>query len=219
MILGLGSGTYADYCDRYFPGTKIQGAEIDEKIAEIATDYFGLPDSVEVAVEDGRAYLTASEDSYDVIMVDAYQDITIPFQMSSVEFFSQVETHLKDNGVMVVNMNMKSSSEDSINDYLCDTIASVFKYVYTVPVEGGTNMEVFASNHMMLPQMLEKNAEKLPKGELQNMMAAVSKGLVRYEGKDRILTDDKAPVELLGMKVLDEIIGEELDYYRELYLG
>ena len=39
------------------------------------------------------------------------------------------------------------------------------------------------------------------------MMAAVSKGLVRYEGKDRILTDDKAPVELLGMKVLDEIIG------------
>lgn len=32
--------------------------------------------------------------------------------------------------------------------------------------------------------------------------------------KDRILTDDKAPVELLGMKVLDEIIGEELDYYR-----
>lgn len=60
MILGLGSGTYADYCDRYFPGTKIQGAEIDEKIAEIATDYFGLPDSVEVAVEDGRAYLTAS---------------------------------------------------------------------------------------------------------------------------------------------------------------
>ncbi len=125
MILGLGSGTFADYCDRYFPGTKIQGAEIDEKIADIATDYFGLPDSVEVAVEDGRAYLTASEEAYDVIMVDAYQDITIPFQMSSVEFFSQVESHLKKNGVMVVNMNMKSSSEDSINDYLCDTIAFV----------------------------------------------------------------------------------------------
>ena len=95
MILGLGSGTFADYCDRYFPGTKIQGAEIDKKIADIATDYFGLPESVEVAVEDGRAYLTASEDSYDVIMVDAYQDITIPFQMSSVEFFSQVKNQFK----------------------------------------------------------------------------------------------------------------------------
>ena len=219
MILGLGNGTFADYCDRYFPGTKIQGAEIDEKIADIATDYFGLPDSVEVAVEDGRAYLTASEEAYDVIMVDAYQDITIPFQMSSVEFFSQVESHLKKNGVMVVNMNMKSSSEDSINDYLCDTIASVFKYVYTVPVDGGTNMEVFASNEAGLPEMLKKNTEKLPDGELKGMMETVSAELTGYEGKDRILTDDKAPVELLGMKVLDEIIGEELDYYRELYLG
>lgn len=27
-------------------------------------------------------------------MVDAYQDITIPFQMSSVEFFTMVKEHL-----------------------------------------------------------------------------------------------------------------------------
>ena len=48
----------------------------------IARDYFQLPEKVEVAVEDGRAYLHASEEQFDVIMVDAYQDITIPFQMS-----------------------------------------------------------------------------------------------------------------------------------------
>ena len=33
-------------------------------------------------------------------------------------------------------------------------------------------------------------------------------------GGDYILTDDKAPVELLGMRVLDEIIGSELDAIR-----
>lgn len=46
-------------------------------------------------------------------------------------------------------------------------------------------------------------------------------GIGEYDGipgEDRILTDDKAPVELLGMKVLDEIIQDELDYYRDLYL-
>lgn len=52
----------------------------------IARDYFQLPETVDVAVEDGRAYLHASEEQFDVIMVDAYQDITIPFQMSSIEF-------------------------------------------------------------------------------------------------------------------------------------
>ena len=106
MILGMGSGTFASYCTRYFPGISVKGAEIDGKIADIAHEYFSLPDSVEVAVADGRAFLSASDELFDVIMVDAYQDITIPFQLSSVEFFSEVSRHLKPEGVMVVNLNM-----------------------------------------------------------------------------------------------------------------
>ena len=114
MILGMGSGTYAGYCVRYFPGMTVQGAEIDGKIADIARTYFGLPEEVEVAVADGRAYLTASEEKFDVIMVDAYQDITIPFQLSSREFFAAVAEHLKPEGVMVVNLNMTSREDGSI---------------------------------------------------------------------------------------------------------
>ena len=33
--------------------------------------------------------------------------------------------------------------------------------------------------------------------------------------RDCLLTDDRAPVEVLGMRVLDELIAGELDYYRE----
>ena len=51
------------------------------------------------------------------------------------------------------------------------------------------------------------------------MMETVSNCLSLRESGDLILTDDKAPVEVLGMKVLDEIIADELDYYRALYLG
>ena len=39
------------------------------------------------------------------------------------------------------------------------------------------------------------------------------------EKNDYILTDDKAPVELLGMDVLDDMIFDELDYYRNLIKG
>ena len=46
---------------------------------------------------DGRAYLNTIDEKYDVIMVDAYQDISIPFQMSSVEFFTLVKNHLTEN--------------------------------------------------------------------------------------------------------------------------
>ena len=87
---------------------------------------FALPEDVKVTTYDGRAFLQAVDTTYDVIMVDAYQDITIPFQMSSVEFFTMVKDHLKDGGVMVVNMNMHGNKEGDINQYLADTIANVF---------------------------------------------------------------------------------------------
>ena len=43
--------------------------------------------------------------------------------------------------------------------------------------------------------------------------------IVPIEGSKHILTDDKAPVERLGMKVLDKMISEELLYLREQMKG
>ena len=217
MILGMGSGTYASYCVRYFPGVKVQGAEIDEKIADIATEYFGLPGSVEVAVEDGRAYLTASQEQFDVIMVDAYQDITIPFQLSSVEFFTEVQRHLKPGGVMVVNLNMTSAQDGSINQYLCDTMASVFAHTYTVNVPANTNTVVFCTDADDLRQTFDENRVRLSNAKYADMMEKVAQSLQDYTGGDCILTDDKAPVELLGMRVLDELIDGQLNYYKEQF--
>ena len=215
MILGMGSGTYASYCTRYFPGASVQGAEIDKKIAGIATDYFGLPGSVTVAVEDGRAYLAASKEKFDVIMVDAYQDITIPFQLSSVEFFNEVRSHLKPNGVMVVNLNMTSAEDGSINEYLCDTMASVFRHTVTAPVRGNTNTEVFCTNADDWEETFLCSIAKLKDSDYADMMRTVYSKLTPYEGGSCILTDDKAPVEVLGMRVLDELIGDELNYYKD----
>lgn len=215
MILGMGSGTYASYCTRYFPGASVQGAEIDKKIADIATDYFGLPGSVTVAVEDGRAYLAASKEKFDVIMVDAYQDITIPFQLSSVEFFNEVQAHLKPNGVMVVNLNMTSAEDGSINEYLCDTMASVFKHTVTAPVRGNTNTEAFCTNADDWEETFLRSIAKLKDSDYADMMRTVYSKLTPYEGGSCILTDDKAPVEVLGMRVLDELIGDELNYYKD----
>ena len=73
-------------CIQYFGNVSVEGVEIDQKITDLAGEYFALPDTVEVTTYDGRAYLQAIDQKYDVIMVDAYQDITIPFQMSSIEF-------------------------------------------------------------------------------------------------------------------------------------
>ena len=217
LILGMGTGTYATQCRKYFGDMNIEGVEIDEKITELSREYFSLPEDVKVTTYDGRAFLQAVETTYDVIMVDAYQDITIPFQMSSVEFFTMVKDHLKDGGVMVVNMNMHGNKEGDINQYLADTIANVFDNVYTVDVADSTNRELFASQHSDMIEVLSDHVENLSDAGLQNMMQRVADNSSAYVTGDYLMTDDKAPVELLGMQVIDQLIQEEVAYYKDIY--
>ncbi len=217
LILGMGTGTFATQCTRYFGEMNIEGVEIDEDITKLAREYFELPETVPVYTYDGRAYLSAADRKYDVIMVDAYQDITIPFQMASAEFFTEVREHLNDGGVMIVNMNMRGEGEGNINQYLSDTISSVFSAVYTIDVPYTTNRELFASNAPDIMERMERNLKKEEDPALHEMMLQVEDGLRRYEAGNYRMTDDKAPVELLSMRAIDAIIKEEVDYYKKIY--
>lgn len=241
LILGMGTGTYARQLRQYYPDMAITGVEIDGKITRLAGEYFDEPSDIDVSTYDGRAWLAASHDTYDVIMVDAYQDITIPFQMSSTEFFTMVERHLNPGGVMVVNMNMISDGRGSINEALTDTISTVFgsANVRTADVPDTTNRELFAKNadagdaggamrdgedmaSLSDPGTLETRAyDRTHSHELASTMNAVAGRMTAVDDpRDRtdatILTDDKAPVEVLGMRAIDNIIAEQAGPYREL---
>lgn len=244
LILGMGTGTYARQLRRYYPDMEVTGVEIDAKITKLAGEYFGEPADVPVSTYDGRAWLSASQDRYDVIMVDAYQDITIPFQMSSTEFFEQVRSHLNPGGVMVVNMNMISDGEDSINEALESTISSVFNRddstgaVATADVGGNTNRELFAMAPSVADGKGDRGVSELSERiahlehttlartgdvELADFMAGVASraNTVPAPGDDgfdgsAVLTDDHAPVEVLGMKAIDNIIAEQAGPYRDI---
>lgn len=219
LILGLGTGTFAYQCYDYFDREELSfdGVEIDGKVVDLAKKYFSLPEKVNVFVEDGRAYLNTKEKKYDVIMVDAYRDISIPFQMSSVEFFRSVKQHLNENGVMVVNMNMYDETEGSITDYLEGTIKSVFNNVYTVKTTG-TNKELYAGDFDLYDALFEQS-RYIRQNDLRNITGRVLRNMTEVDPSDYILTDDKAPVESLGMKTLDTMIEEELSGIREQIKG
>ncbi|WP_223849709.1 spermidine synthase [Bifidobacterium vespertilionis] len=229
LILGMGTGTYARQLRRYYPGMEVTGVEIDSKITALAGEYFDQPADIPVTTYDGRAWLAADRNTYDVIMVDAYQDITIPFQMSSTEFFKLVRRHLNPGGVMVVNMNMISDGEGSINEALSDTIASVFgaSNMLTADVPNATNRELFAKAaddgsplaDAARGDLVANTAARSGDGELERYMNGVSSRLREVEepGVDAtILTDDKAPVEVLGMRAIDRLIAEQAGPYREI---
>ncbi len=99
---------------------------------------------------------------------------------------------------------MHSDGEGSINAYLCDTIASVFPEVYTVDVPDTTNCEFFACNGTGAFQGFPAAVRGLENQALRQLMEKVEDSLTVYVGGDHILTDDKAPVEVLGMRELGQ---------------
>jgi len=118
---------------------------------------------------------------------------------------------------MVVNMNMKGLKEGNINQYLADTISNVFEQVYTVDVPRGTNRELYASNNNQMLDIFQANVDAEEDMVLSFMMEQVADGLIKYNKGEYLLTDDKAPVELLGMQLIDELISDEVTYYKKIY--
>ena len=166
---------------------------------------------------DGRAFLRVDGGRYDVIMVDAFRDITIPFQMSSVEFFRLVRDHLAPGGVMIVNLNMRAGGKDNINEHLASTIAAVFPALRVVEVKDNTNLALFAAMDEAVLEKLTERVRALPDPALSALMGSVAAKWRPPACGSRVLTDDRAPVELLGMRAIDGLIQAELGNYKEIY--
>ena len=84
-------------------------------------------------------------------------------------------------------------------------------------VTGFTCRGRFPAVHAVPVRWPAERRAALPAGELRDQMERVSQGLIPYVGGAHILTDDKAPVELLGMRAIDDLIQQELAYYQEIY--
>ena len=53
---------------------------------------------------DGRVYLNRHNDRYDLILLDAFRELGIPFQMLTREFYTLVNAHLAPGGAMASNL-------------------------------------------------------------------------------------------------------------------
>ena len=94
---------------------------------------------------------------------------------------------------------------------------SVFSEVYLVDVYYSSNQILFASMNPDMITDFEDKCLQLPQADLSSMMERVDANMIKYEAGNLLLTDDKAPVELLGMNVIDALIQEELGYYKEAF--
>ncbi|HPW60106.1 MAG TPA: fused MFS/spermidine synthase, partial [Candidatus Rifleibacterium sp.] len=206
LVLGFATGTFAKLCRKYFPDSQIDGVEIDPGIVEAGRKYFALTDDdARVFVDDGRAFLTKTDKKYRIIFLDAFQDVTYPFHMSTREFFQQLMRNLSDDGVLVINVNMRSQIKPDLVSYLTGTLQGLFPKVMLCTHPDYYNRVFFVSRDGQIFDNFKANFDALPIDHpLFKLTQRAFPGLKDAEKSDLVLTDDLAPVELIGFKVLNE---------------
>lgn len=200
-ILGNAAGTTARAYAHFFPDTQVDGVEIDGELADIGREWFGLEDRNFTAhTADARPFLRASDDRFDLIIMDAYRQPYIPFYLTTVEFFELVRDRLNPGGRVMVNSGHPEGS-DSLTDVLAAGLGTSFEHVWRSDTQP-TNTQLIASNSPIDPDEIVFAAESLP--ELLPT-ARREASLLRPAITDaEPFTDDRAPVEWLIDKSIVE---------------
>lgn len=215
LVLGFGAGTLSRICRFFFPASTITGVELDPAIAALGSAYFGLkPEDATVVVEDARTYVTRTAETYDMVVLDAFHDVSIPFHLTTVEFWEQVKTRLATDGVIVVNFNMPFEADRELSESLVQTMKAVFPRVYTCTIHNLVNSIFIATRDGAdrVPNPLQSQI-----GE-NHMLFPVLKDFaenhVEVTSATRILTDDFAPVEWMSNRALGNLLRDGIDFLK-----
>jgi len=139
LILGHGGGSLAKWLAHYWPTLDLDIVEFDPTVVRMAQHYFDYqpPANHHVFVKDGRAFLNATEETYDVIWIDAFARHMIPFHLTTVEFFSLVRAHLNPEGVVAVNLASSGEGGDTARaQAVVQTMKRAFPVLETFAVKG-----------------------------------------------------------------------------------
>ena len=106
LVLGVAGGSVIETLKKEvkFEG-KITGVEIDADVIELATKYFGLGnyDNVSIVNDDAFKFVLKTKEKYDLIIIDIFQDTTMPNFLFEDFFINRINFLLNVNGFILFN--------------------------------------------------------------------------------------------------------------------
>ena len=213
LIVGLAGGTTARQLHSAYPGVEVDGIEIDSVIIEAGREYFGLTAEVaDITIADGRYALATSDETYDLVCLDAYRQPYVPFHLATVEYFELVSDHLEPNGVVAVNAG-RTDDDFRLVDALAATLSQVFGTVFVVDVDRYDNSLIFATHEPVSTDQFREQLAQTAGIPLVESVAgwALDRGNIRPASTDgTVFTDDHAPVEwIIDQIIIDEAVRED----------
>lgn len=148
---------------------KVKVAEIDKDVLDISKKYFQYEgDSVEIG--DGRKILKDQDETYDVIILDAFHNTyQIPFHLVSKEFFNLTRAKLSEDGILIINA-IGTPGDDPVVESIHTTLKSVYPYVYVFSKEEEDqlqNLTIVVSNESLDDKKIKgQNVVEVKEGDL-----------------------------------------------------
>jgi predicted membrane-bound spermidine synthase len=105
LVLGGGAFTIPEYLARHYPKSSIDVVEIDPSLKEIAKKYFDYQplENIQAIDGDARTYINTVAKHYNVVIVDVYSDVSVPFSLLTKEYASKLGSVITNNGLVIIN--------------------------------------------------------------------------------------------------------------------
>lgn len=148
LVLGVAGGsvikTIVD--EIKFKGI-ITGVEIDSEIIKIANKYFKLNEieHLEIVIDDAFEFVLKTKEKYDLIIIDVFQDSTMPNFLFESFFTDRICFLLKSKGFVLFNTmllneehnkrNLKYITEFNYLDYVVKSIPRVERHNELIVIE------------------------------------------------------------------------------------
>lgn len=177
-------------------GEKIDVVEIDPAMAEIAKKYFYFKDmeNLHVYTDDARNFIQKTKNKYDLIFLDAFNSIAPPHHLTTDTFIKTIASKLSKDGTLVVNLVTSISGKNS----------QLLTWQYSTLRETFSQVTVYKTN----PNRPEKEIQNIilvahnnPEDKINTDTLPANMKLLntsKIYDKNKILTDDYAPVEHLA---------------------
>jgi len=124
LVLGVAGGSVIKtLIDEIHYKGKITGVEIDPEIIKIANEYFKLNEilNLEIVNEDAFEFVLKTKNRYDLIIIDVFQDTTMPNFLFEKFFTDRLDFLLNPKGIILFNTMILNKADEARNKNYIDS--------------------------------------------------------------------------------------------------
>ncbi|MCW2923637.1 MAG: Spermine synthase, partial [Thermoleophilia bacterium] len=216
LVIGDAGGTTRRLVGRIRPDLRIDAVELDPDVTAVGRRWFDLRGHV--VASDGRPFLARTDRHWDAMMIDAYRQPYIPFYLTTREFFETAKRRLRPGGVVSINVG-SAPGDRRIDDAIAATMRDVFPTVVRYRAEPYNDVIVAVDDPGVSISQLRRRIDRgvaglapvdgVDEGDLDDLFGRFSDRMraVRPD-HDRVLTDDRAPVEWMTDRMIFGAAGD-----------